>query len=325
MESVTRIVESAPGVQLSVQVAGSGPLVILMHGWPELGFSWRHQVGPLAAAGYTVAVPDMRGYGGSSKPAEISAYSADTLADDMAALAGRLGAVRWVAIGHDLGSFIAWRSAIRFPDAVAAVFSLSVPHTPSSPLPIREVVELGYPDRFYYVRYFQEVGPPEAELDADPRASLKKIFFAGSGDAPKDEWIKRRPKDGPLLPGLSAPPAGPLSFMSDEELDRYAEQYRRGGFFGPISWYRNLDRNADQGRAYPDERIRQPAGFLCGAKEIVLSIVPGALEMQRGLCDDLRMETVLPGAGHWIQQERPKEVTEALLGFLAGVRDRLSS
>jgi pimeloyl-ACP methyl ester carboxylesterase len=323
MEGVTRIVETAPGVRLSVQVAGSGPLVILMHGWPELGLSWRHQMGPLAAAGYTVAAPDMRGYGGSTRPEDVAAYTTDALADDMAALARALGAARWVAVGHDWGSPVAWRSAIRFPDEVAAVVSLSVPHSPPSPLPAQELFEQGYPDRFYYVRYFQEVGRAEAELEADPRASLKRIFFALSGDAPKDEWIKRRPKDGPLLPGLAEPPAGPLSFMSDEELDRYAEAYRRGGFFGPVSWYRNLDRNAEQSRAYPDQRIRQPAGFLCGDKEIVLSLAPGALDRQRSLCDDLRMETILPGAGHWIQQERPREVTQALLGLLGGVRARL--
>ena len=126
-----------------------------------------------------------------------------------------------------------------------------------------------------------------------------------------------------MLDGLIEPPAGPLSFMSDAELDQYADQFRRGGFFGPVSWYRTADANYDQVTAYGDQRIRQPVGFLAGDKEILMAMVPGALETQRANCDDLRMETIIPGAGHWIQQERPVEVTAALLTFLSSVRDRL--
>jgi pimeloyl-ACP methyl ester carboxylesterase len=320
MEGIVRVIETAPGVSISVRVAGSGPLVILMHGWPELGLSWRHQVGPLAAAGYTVAAPDMRGYGGSSKPAEIEAYALDGLADDMAAVARALGAARWVAVGHDWGAPVAWRSALRFPEAVAAVFGLSVPHTPFR---AGEGAAELFPDRFFYIDYFQAPGVAEAELETDVRANLKKIFFALSGDAPLGEWMKPRPKTGPMLPALAEPPAGPLSFMSEAELDLYAEAYRRGGFFGPVSWYRTAAINVRQAQAYGDQRIRQPSGFLCGDKEIVLQMIPAVLEGMRRLCDELRTDIVLPDAGHWIQQERPIEVTEALLGFLAGVRNRL--
>jgi pimeloyl-ACP methyl ester carboxylesterase len=299
-----------------VQVAGSGPLIVLVHGWPELGLSWRHQIPALAQAGYQVAVPDMRGYGGSSKPGDVAAYGTDALADDMQALATALGAERWVAVGHDWGSPVAWRCALRFPDTVRGVYSLSVPHSAAPPISAAAGFELRYPDRFFYARYFQQVGPAEAELERDPRAALKKIFFALSGDAPKDEWVKYRPKNDPLLPGLSEPPAGPLSFMSDAELDKYTEQYRLGGFFGPVSWYRNSDRNSEEARAYGEQRIAQPAGFLCGSKEIVLTMAPHGLQAQRALCADLKAEIILDGAGHWIQQERPEAVNAALLEFL---------
>ncbi|MCC5886733.1 MAG: alpha/beta hydrolase [Gammaproteobacteria bacterium] len=315
-----QIIETAPGIRLSVGVAGSGPLVILMHGWPELGLSWRHQVEPLVAAGYTVAVPDMRGYGESSQPRDITAYHLDALADDMAAVAHALGASRWVSVGHDWGAPVAWRTALRFPEAVAGVFALSVPYIPAPPPEHDEGFREAFPDRFFYIRYFQEVGGPEAELEKDPRAALKKMFFALSGDAPKDEWVKMRPRDTKLLPDLVEPPPEPLSFMSDEELDRYADQYHKSGFFGSLSWYRNSRKNAEAGRSYGDQRIRQPTGFLCGDKEIVLTMVPTALEMQRQLCDDLRQEIILPGSGHWIQQERPDEVSEALIGFLGSIR-----
>jgi pimeloyl-ACP methyl ester carboxylesterase len=318
----TRIIKSGSGVQ-RVTVAGSGPLVILMHGFPELALSYRHQIEPLAEAGFTVAAPDMRGYGGSFKPADIAAYTTDDMADDMAAIASELGARRWVSVGHDWGSAIAWRCALRFPDQVAAVFSLSIPHLKASELSMAEALELGYPGRFNYIRYFQQIGAPEAELARDPRDALKCMYFALSGDAPFAEWVKVRPIDSPLLLGLAEPPPGPLSFMSDAVLDQYAEQFRRGGFFGPVSWYRNFDVNDAQARTYGDQHIRQPSGFLCGDKEIALAIVPGGLEGQRLLCDDLRYEVVLPGAGHWIQQERPAEVTATLLKFLNDVRSTL--
>ncbi len=319
MDSKTLQIKTAPGVQLAVQVAGSGPLVIFMHGWPELGLSWRHQVPALAAAGYQVAVPDMRGYGGSSKPGDVAAYNMDALADDMAGVASALGAAQWVAVGHDWGAPVAWRCAMRFPDAVRGVFCLSVPHSAAPPMLAEQMFEMGYPDRFYYVRYFQQVGTAEAELERDPRAALKKIFFALSGDAPMAEWIKPRPKDAPLLPGLTDPPAGPLSFMSDTELDAYAEQYRKGGFFGPVCWYRNLDLNNAQARAYGDQVIAQPSGFLCGSKEIVLAMSSRGLGGQHALLPNLLTETVLEGPGHWIQQERPDEVNAALLDFLRSI------
>ena len=143
------------GIELSVSVSGSGPLVILMHGWPEQSLSWRHQVPALTAAGYTVAVPDMRGYGRSGKPEDPAAYTLDIIADDMQAVATSLGAARWVAVGHDWGAPAAWRCALRFPDAVAGVFGMSVPHAGAPKVDFMAVVEALYPQRFFYIRYFR--------------------------------------------------------------------------------------------------------------------------------------------------------------------------
>jgi pimeloyl-ACP methyl ester carboxylesterase len=300
---------------MSVRVVGDGPLIILMHGWPELGLSWRHQIVPLAAAGFTVAAPDMRGFGESSKPPSVADYNTDALADDMAAIADALSAEQWMPVGHDWGSPVAWRCALRFPSRVRAVFSLSVPHsTPASPAAV-DAFSASWSNTFFYVNYFQQMGPPEAELEADVRGSLKHIYFALSGDAPDREWIKPRPVDSALLAGLAEPGPGPLSFMTDETLDQYAKAYRAGGFFGPISWYRNMAVNTAQAHAYGSGTIYQPAGFLCGDKEIILAMSPGGIEAQRKLIPDLRVETILPGGGHWIQQERPDEVTDALIDF----------
>jgi len=265
----------------------------------------------------------MRGFGASSKPAAVSAYSFDAIADDMAAVADALGHQRWVSIGHDAGSMIAWRTALRFPARVAAVFSLSVPYQGPSPFPLSEAFDVLYPNRFFYMRYFQQVGVAEAELERDVRDSLKRIYFSLSGDAPKFDWTRQRPIDDPLLPGLTPPPPGPLSFMTDDVLDAYAKAYEQGGFFGPISWYRNLAADFLEQKAYGNGVIRQPSGFLCGDKEILLAMFEGALERQRAHLADMRREIVLDDAGHWIQQERPAEVLDALLDFLAEVRPRL--
>ena len=314
----------AAGLTLSVLVEGSGPLVILMHGWPELGLSWRHQVPALTEAGYRVAVPDMRGYGASGKPDAIEAYTLDTIADDMQAVAHALGAVKWVAVGHDWGAPVAWRCALRFPEAVAGVFCLSVPHSGPPPIPFFDIIEKRYPDQFFYMRYFQTPGVAEAEFQQAGWAnSLKRVFYMGSGEGVANRTRRHVPRDSTMLASMDDPPPGPLSFMSDAELDEYATAFAAGGFRGPLNWYRNFPQNAADARAYDDNIVRQPAGFLAGDREMVLAMLPGQLENMREKCADLRMEVSLPGAGHWVQQERPAEVNAALLKFLGQIRDRL--
>jgi pimeloyl-ACP methyl ester carboxylesterase len=218
-------------IDLSVQVEGSGPLVILMHGWPELGLSWRHQVPALAAAGWRVAVPDMRGYGGSGKPAAIEDYRLDRIADDMQAVASALGARRWVAVGHDWGAPAAWRCALRFPDSVAAVFALSVPHSGPPPRPFLDIIDAVYPDRFFYIRYFQTPGVAEAEFEGgDLAASLKRVFYMGSFDGVAARSGRHVPRDSTMLASMDDPPPDPLSFMSDAELPRMRRPSRPAVF-----------------------------------------------------------------------------------------------
>ena len=311
-------------IDLAVDVQGKGPLVILMHGWPELGLSWRHQIPALTAAGYQVAVPDMRGYGASDKPHETGAYTLDIIADDMRAVADHLGARRWVAVGHDWGAPAAWRCALRFPDAVAAVFCLSVPHSGPPPAPFFDIIERLYPDRFFYMRYFQDEGVAEAEFEAsDWEQSLKRVYYWAGGEGVGKRSGRHVPRDSTMLASLDEPPPGPLGFMSDDELRAYAAAFRAGGFRGPLNWYRNFPQNAADARAYGDNIVRQPAGFLAGDREMVLRMLPNQLENLRRMCADLRVEVSLPGAGHWVQQERPAEVNAALIGFLDDVRDRL--
>jgi pimeloyl-ACP methyl ester carboxylesterase len=305
------------GIDLHVHVAGEGPLVILMHGWPELSLSWRHVVPALVAAGYRVATPDMRGYGESGKPDDPGAYTLNTIAADMGAIADALGAARWVAVGHDWGAIAAWRCALFHPERVAGVFGMSVPHTSPSPVPFLQLIDTFFPDRFFYIRYFQAVGVAEAELAAaDTAAALKQIFYGGSGPGMAAQAIRPAPRDATLLQSWATAPNGPLPFLPDDELAHYAAAFDAGGWRGPLNWYRNFDQNAADARALGDSVIHQPAGFLAGELEPVLMFWPGQLENMRAHCADLRAAVRVPGSGHWIQQEAVQETNAAVIEFL---------
>jgi pimeloyl-ACP methyl ester carboxylesterase len=309
------------GIDLRVHVAGEGPLVILMHGWPEQSLSWRHVVPALVTAGYRVATPDMRGYGESGKPEAPEAYTLNTIAADMGAVADNLGAHRWVAVGHDWGAIAAWRCALFYPDRLAAVFGMSVPHTSPPPVPLLKLIDQFFPDRFFYIRYFQTVGVAEAELTAaDTAAALKQIYYGGSGPGIAARAIRSVPRDATLLQSWATAPADELPFLPDHELARYAAAFDAGGWRGPLNWYRNFDQNAADARALGDSIIHQPAGFLAGELEPVLMFWPGQLESMRAHCTDLRAEVRVPGAGHWIQQEAPEATNAALVEFLQGAR-----
>jgi pimeloyl-ACP methyl ester carboxylesterase len=305
------------GIDLRFHVAGEGPLVILMHGWPEQSLSWRHVVPALAAAGYRVATPDMRGYGQSGKPDAPDAYTLNTIAADMGAIADALGAERWAAVGHDWGAIAAWRCALFHPQRVAAVFGMSVPHTSPPPLPFLQLIDKFFPDRFFYIRYFQAIGVAEAELTAaDTAGALKRIYYGGSGPGMAAGAIRHAPRDAKLLQSWAVAPEGPLPFLPDHELAAYAAAFDAGGWRGPLNWYRNFDQNAADALALGDSVIKQPVGFIAGEFEPVLMFWPGQLENMRAHCADLRAAVRVPGAGHWIQQEAPRDTNAALIEFL---------
>ena len=306
------------GVSLRVAISGEGPLVLLIHGWPESWYSWRHQIRELSAAGYKVAAPDVRGYGGSDKPEAIEDYDMANMTADMAGLVGALGSKPAVVIGHDWGAPIAWNTALLHPDKVCAVAGLSVPYTGLGPAPFIEVAKKIYADQFFYQIYFQNPGVAEFELEANILTSLRKIYYWISGEGLRITTPKRKPADAKLLDGMDDPIDLP-PWMSNEDLDYYVSQFTKSGFRGPLNRYRNQYRDFQFLSPYGDKKILQPAAFIAGTLEPVLNFVPGIdlVANMRKRLEDLRIVEMLEGAGHWVQQERPSEVNKVLLQFLS--------
>lgn len=304
--------------RLRVAVAGEGPLIVLIHGFPESWYSWRHQIPVLAEAGFRVAVPDVRGYGGSDKPHAIEAYAIKELCGDIAGLIAALGAQQAVVVGHDWGAPIAYATALLHPARVRAVAGLSAPYAGRGPVPSIQLFRNIYQDRFFYQLYFQEPGVAEAELEADVRTSLRKFYYWGSGEARKANDRVANPTGPGLLDRLVDPAQFP-SWLTDADLDYYASQFRDSGFRGPLNRYRNSERDFADLAAVESPLIAQPAAFLAGSLEPILGMIPGVdlVERMRAQCADLRQVKIMEGAGHWLQQERPAEVNAALLEFLA--------
>jgi len=309
--------------RLRAAVEGEGPLVIMVHGFPESWYSWRHQIGPIAKAGYQVAALDVRGYGGSDKPKDVAAYSMQELTGDVAGVAEAMApGGKAILIGHDWGAPIVWNTALTRPDVISAVAGLSVPYSGVPKRPFTEIFTEAFTSKghFFYQAWFQEVGPPEAEAEADVRDFLRKFYFGISGDAPDGTWPVKK-HGATLLEGMVDPGVFP-TWMSAADLDYYVAEFQRSGFFGPISRYRNHERDFEWLQAFKDRKIEQPSLLIGGDRDPAFNgfgRIPDPSAMMREHVTDLRGEHVLPGVGHWTQQERPAEVTAILLDWLKGL------
>ena len=311
------------GIRLRVATAGDGPLVILVHGFPESWYSWRHQIKALSEAGYRVAAPDVRGYGGSDRPHPVEAYDMESLTGDIAGLAHALSpGEKAVVVGHDWGSPIAWNTARLHADTLRAVAGLSVPYIPPNEVVFIDAVRAFFTARglFFYQVYFQDEGPPEAELESDPAATIRKFYYAISGDAPEGTWPTDKKHGDTLLHRLPEPPM-PLPWLSAEDVAYYDAQFRQSGFRGPLNRYRNWHRDhAFLTTHLAPMTIAQPSLYIGGTKDLVLKMSPGdMLAAMKENLSDLRGATLLEGCGHWTQQERPDEVNALLLDWLGGL------
>ena len=316
------------GVDLVVHEAGNpaNPAVLLCHGFPDLAHCWRHQMVPLADAGYHVIAPDQRGYGHSSAPTDIAAYGIDQLSGDLFGLLDHFGHDDAVFVGHDWGAMVTWDSARIAPERVRAVVAVSVPFV-VWPAPPTDLFKMVYGDRFFYMLYFQQVGPPETELDADPRRTMAHMLYnaSGTGMTTRTRTSEQPPMEGTgFLTLMVEPPPAPYvgpegPWLSSADLDVYANEFQHSGFFGPVSWYRNLDDNFVHMQGFPPDRVTMPCYFIWGEHDVVKLMDPTGPDRMKTQLSDFRGTTEVAGAGHWVQQEAPKAFNDALLGYLATV------
>jgi pimeloyl-ACP methyl ester carboxylesterase len=316
MSDVTHRVIDSNGIKMHIAEAGQGALVLLLHGFPELWYSWRHQLPALAAAGYHAVAPDVRGYGGTDAPAEVESYTMRTHTADAVGILDALGEQTAVVIGHDWGAPMAWHCALLHPERFTAVVALSVPHMPRGPVPPIQLMKQVFANNFFYILYFQEPGLAEAELEADVRRSMRLLLYSASGDAPQGAALPQKPKEAKLLDGIQEPERLP-PWLTEADLDYFTSEFKRTGFRGGFNRYRNMDRDWDDLLQLADAKVQQPALFITGDRDLVLAF--SSIDAMKASVPNLRKTVTLAGCGHWTQQERPAEVNAALIEFLEEV------
>jgi pimeloyl-ACP methyl ester carboxylesterase len=301
------------GIEMNVAEYGHGPLVLMCHGWPEIWYSWRHQMVALAAVGFRAVAPDMRGFGRTSAPADAAAYTIFHNVGDMVALVDALGEKRALIVGHDWGAPVAWHAALMRPEVFPAVVAMSVPHRRRGPLPPLDTLRKAGKSDYYWI-YFQEQAAEE-EFARDAAFTLRRLFHIGFGETPRDDkmslYVDRQ--KGFLGPAYEVPLP---PWLTEADIAVFADEYRRSGFRGGLNWYRNIDRNWELTAPWAGARIMQPALFIAGTNDAVITGSMGkrALDEMDSVVPNVR-KVLLDGAGHWIQQERPEDVNAALIGF----------
>lgn len=310
------------GIRMHYVEQGSGPLVVLCHGFPHLWFSWRHQIPALVAAGWRVVAPDMRGMGQTEAPAAISAYDVDHTVADLVGLLDHLGERSAVFVGLDFGVFAIYDLAFRAPERLRAIVGLENPVTPHNPAlpPLREAEQWAQ-KHFVHIHYFEPVGPADEALNAAPREFLTKVFYALSGDYHYlDVW--KHPPGTSYLAALPEPPPLPWPWLSALELEFFVAEYARTGFSGGLNWYRAMDLRWAQRRRYEGMKNPVPFFFIGSERDCDLEGWHGEdpLGALRGQYEDVRGVAMLEQAGHMMQMERPQEVNEILVKFLSQLR-----
>ena len=311
------------GIRMHVAEQGEGPLVLLCHGFPESWYSWRHQLAALADAGFHAVAPDMRGYGQTDQPAEIDQYTLLHLVGDMVGLVDALGGGPTVIAGHDWGAPVAWHAALLRPDRFRAVIGLSVPYRPrGSVRPTTAMPQTD--DAIFYQLYFQTPGVAEAELSRDVRSTIRRVLYGGSGDGRRTgaglgnpAAVGMVPRTGGFLNHTAEPPALP-AWLTAADVEFYAGEFTRAGFRGGLNWYRNIDRNWELMGPYAGARVTVPALYVAGDQDLVVHFrgMDQLLPNLKKFVPELRRTIMLPGCGHWTQQERPKDVNDAMIDFL---------
>ncbi len=307
----------ANGIRIHLAEQGEGPLVLMVHGFPESWYSWRYQLPALAAAGYRAVAMDVRGYGRSSKPSRVEDYRMVLKVADVVGVVEALGGGPATIVGHDWGAPIAWNSALLRPDLFRGVAGLSVPyappHGPTRPLAGMRAMA---GENEFYIEYFQAPGRAEAEIEADVRGWLLGFYWCASGDIENGPNIAMVDRGRTLREKFVYPEAMP-AWMSEADLDVYTREFQYSGFFGPLSRYRNVDRDWEDLAAFAYRPIEVPALFIGGTKDGPTIWGKPAIDRFPETLPKLHQSVILEGCGHWVQQERAEETNALLLDFLA--------
>jgi pimeloyl-ACP methyl ester carboxylesterase len=311
---------SSSGHRIHTVEAGQGPLVVLVHGFPESWYSWRHQLPALAQAGYRAAAIDVRGYGRSSGPAEVEAYAMTALVGDVIAVIDDTGPEPAVVVGHDWGAPIAWNSALLRPDRVRAVAGLSVPYAPRGDVrPLHGMRALAGDD-WFYIDYFQEPGVAEAEAEADLAHWLRGFYFTASGQADLNKpSMGLIPRGHQMHERFQWPEPGQMAWLSDEDFRFYVGEFERTGLSGGLNRYRNITRDWTELAPWRFAPITVPSLFIGGDRDGPTLLGRRAIERFDRTLPQLRGSHILSGCGHWTQQEQPEEVNRLLVEFLSGL------
>lgn len=329
MNELTHGTVEANGITIHYVEQGEGPLVIFCHGFPESWYSWRHQLPVVADAGFRAVALSMRGYGKTTAPQDVSAYSITHMIGDVVGVVNALGEEQAVVVGHDWGAPVAWYSALMRPDMFRAVAGLSVPFLPPiGALPegvtVNDMMRMAAgPERDYYRLYFQEPGVAEAALEADLRHSVLGFLYTISGDAVAkgdlpEGWDGHFPMGQSISEQMIVPETLP-TWLTEEDVQFYIDELAETGFRGGLNWYRNINALPAALGPWVGTTIRQPSFYMAGSTDLIAGNTADALAGLQASLPDLRHYQVIQGAGHWLQQEHPNEVNEALVGFLAGL------
>jgi pimeloyl-ACP methyl ester carboxylesterase len=310
------------GIRMHIAECGSGPAVVMCHGFPESWYSWRHQLPALAEAGFRAIAPDMRGYGQTSRPEQIDQYTLLHLTGDMVGLLDGLGIDHAAIVGHDWGAPVAWHAALLRPDRFPRVIGLSVPFIPRGSSRPTSVMPQN-DDALFYQLYFQTPGVAEAELEKDVRQTMRTVLFSASGDAPRRSsgtglGVGMVPRKGGFLSNLMNPESLP-AWLGENDLNYFVTEFTRTGFRGGLNWYRNIDRNWELLAPMSGTRVNVPALYIAGDRDLVVAF-PGMNQLIPNLSrfvPQLRQTIMLANCGHWTQQERPEEVNRAMIEFLS--------
>jgi pimeloyl-ACP methyl ester carboxylesterase len=317
MAEVTHRTIAANGINIHIAEQGKGPLVLLLHGFPELWYSWRHQLPALAEAGFQAVAPDVRGYGRTDAPEPLESYSMRQMTADAVGILDALDAEQAVVVGHDWGAPIAWHCALMYPERFRAVVALSVPFQPrSDAMPPTQAFKRIFGDNFFYILYFQKPGVAEAEFEADVRRSMLITLARLSASATSGQALASRPRTATMFGQARTPDRLP-EWLSEADLDYYVAEFERTGFRGGLNRYRNMDRDWSELAHLQGAKVEQPALFIAGENDPVRGFT--RIDDMTGHVPNLRKIPLLPDCGHWTQQECPSEVNREIIDFLHGL------